>query len=253
MTQNLLVDYLVMSFKMRSEQAECFKNFLVSKISFPLHDAERIKSYYGFAECYFYRGIKIHVDNRLLVLDMSGKGCRTCEQLNSGWSWYGFLSMFEKFLTEPIKDSDYGTKGQFAVHISRVDLACDLLDDERITVPFLQGYVRQNKFICKSNYHSCVDGNHEQAIYFGSPRSDRRLRIYDKALEQDLQDGTKWVRFEFQLRNDNALSFFLNLSRTCKGDFAKCYYGMMHDFLRFITQPNTNDGNQARKKVCPFG
>jgi DNA relaxase NicK len=252
MQQNLLIDYLVISFKVRPDQSDCFTRFLVKYINFPVNDAEKIKSYYGFSECLYYAGMKLHIDRNLVVLDMSGKGCRTCEQLNEGWNWYQFLNTFDRFLTKPIKDSDYGTKGQFAVHISRLDLACDLLKDNRITVPFLQNYVQKHKFLCKSDYHSCVVGNYEMSVYFGSPRSDRRLRIYDKALEQGIQDGTKWVRFEFQLRNDNALSFYLNLSQTCQGDFSKCYYGMLHDYLRFLTQ--VNDGmNSNRKTICPFG
>lgn len=246
--QNLIVDYLVMSFKIRLEQSECFEKFLVKQIHFPVHDAEVIKSYYGASRCYYYGGIKIHVCNDLVILDMSGKGCRTCEQLNKGFSWYDFLHFYDRQLTVPLKDSDYGTKGQFSVHISRIDLACDLLEDFRITVPKLQTYVQKRKFICKSDYHSCVVGNYEMAVYFGSPRSDRRLRIYDKALEQGLDD-VKWVRFEFQFRNDNALSFYLNLSQTCKGDFSKCYYGMLHDYLRFITQPNIHNHTE-REITC---
>ena len=252
MKQNLLVDYLVMSIKIYDGQ-ECLVKFLERMINFPLHDAEKIRSYYGLAECYFFAGIKIHYDKCLLVLDMSGKGCRTCEELNPGWDWYKFLHFWDKSITEPLKGSNYGDqKGQYQVHISRIDLACDVLDDEKMTVSSLQNYVRKNKFICKSNYHTCVEGNKEMAVYFGSPRSSRRLRIYDKALEQALPDK-KWVRFEIQLRDDNATSFYLNLSRTCKGDFSKCYYGMLHDYLRFITQPNNDMKNQARKKTCPFG
>lgn len=251
MTQNLLIDYLVMSIKILPGQ-DCLVNFLQRMIHFPLHDAEKIRSYYGLSDCYYYAGIKIHHDKGLLVLDMSGKGCRTCEELNPGWSWYDFLHFWDKPITEPLKGSCYGDQaGQYQVHISRIDLACDLLDDLRVTVPFLQRYVQQDKFISKSNYHTCIVGNKEMAVYFGSPRSSRRLRIYDKALEQGLVDKC-WVRFEMQLRDDNATSFYLNLSRTCKGDFSECYYGMLHDYLRFITQPN-DDTNRIRKKVCPFG
>lgn len=246
--QNLIVDYLVISFKFRPEQSDCFFKFLVRNINFPLKDAQEARSYYGCSKCYYYCGIKLHVNSDLIVLDMSGKGCRTCEQLNPGFSWYGFLSLFDQQMTVPIKDSDYAMKGQFSVHIGRMDLACDLLEDKRITVPFLQKFVQARKFICKSDYHTCVVGNYEMAIYFGSPRSDRRLRIYDKAMEQGLTD-VQWVRFEFQLRNDNALSFYLNLSQVCKGDFAKCYFGMLHDYLRFLTQPNV-DTNRVRKATC---
>ena len=243
--QNLLVDYLVMSFKVSPEQADCFFRWLTRWIHFPLSEAESIKSYYGFPNCFYYAGIKLHYSNQLIVLDMSGKGCRSCEDLNPGFNWYKFLQFFDRGLTQPMKDSD----GKLSVHISRIDVACDLLDDERITLPFLQRYVMQDKFICKSNYHTCVIGNKEMGIYFGSPRSDRRLRIYDKAMEQG--EDSPWVRFEFQLRNDNALSFYLNLSQTCNGDFGECYYGMLHDYLRFTTKPNEKDVRHTdRLVVC---
>ncbi|CAB1247954.1 putative Rol_Rep_N domain-containing protein [Ruminococcaceae bacterium BL-6] len=250
--QNLLVDYLVMSFKVQPDQAGCFLEFIVRLLNFPLEEAESIKSYYGFPSCYYYAGIKIHYTDTLIVLDMSGKGCRTCEQLHDVWNWYSFLCLFDRGLTVPIKDSDYSTEGRYSVHISRIDVASDLLGDDRITLPFLQRYVLKDKFICKSNYHTCVIGNKETAIYFGSPRSDRRLRIYDKALEQGVCDA-KWVRFEFQLRNDNALSFYLNLSRTCNGNFMECYYGMLHDYLRFTTRPNPKGVKHTdRLVVCAW-
>lgn len=118
--------------------------------------------------------------------------------------WYKFLGYFKEWIVNRREDTK-----QYTVHISRLDVACDWLNEERITVQKVQSYVMKNKFLCKSNYHSCVVGNYENAVYFGSPRSDRRLRVYDKAQEQNLEDGQKWVRFEFQLRNDNATSFFL--------------------------------------------
>lgn len=240
-----------MSFKITPKQ-KCFFFFLIHKIHFPFKDSEIIKSYYGLPECYFYKGIKIHTSEEMVILDMSGKGCRTCEELNPGWDWYGFMHGFDDCIVNPIKDTAYNLKGRFAVNIARLDLACDLLEDSRITLPFLWRYVRKNQFICKSHYHSIVEGNYEHGLYFGSPRSDRRLRVYDKALEQGLQ-GCKWVRFEFQLRNDNAVSFYLNL-RKLNGNFAKCYFGMLHDYLRFTTISNLHDGchSTTRLKICPW-
>lgn len=245
-TQNLLVDYLTMSFKVSSEQSTCFFQWLVRFIHFPLDDAKQSRGFFrGYSTCFSYLGIRIYYAENLVGLDMSGKGCRMFEQLNPDLDWYEFLHFFDSGLTQPVKDSD----GQCSITISRLDIAGDLLGSDRITVPFLQGYVRKDKFICKSTYHSCIDGNKEMAIYFGSPQSDRRLRIYDKAMEQG-EDG-QWVRFEFQLRNDNALSFYLNLSRTCGGNFTECYYGMLHDYLRFTTKPNTKDHTE-RLSVCTW-
>lgn len=244
--KNLLVDYLVISFKLQDD-SDRFLQWLFSYIHLSNDDCEAIKSYYGLSSCLYYRGIKIHYDNELVVLDCSGKGCRTLESLNPAMDWYKFLYVWHEGITKPKKDAQ--GKGRFSVHISRLDVACDALEEPNVSIPRLQGFVKKSKFLCKSNYYSCIDGNHEQAIYFGSPKSDRRLRIYDKAMEQGLSGGD-WVRFEFQLRNDNATSFFLNLV-ACGGDFAKCYFGMLRDYLRFITKPN-NGINQSRKVVCKW-
>lgn len=242
MKTNLLVDYLTMTFKVTSEQLDCFMHWLQVRISFPVHDAIKGTSQLsGYSDCLYYQGIKIHSRVNEVCLDASGSGCRMIEELNKNWDWYGFLSTFHDAITKPMKD----TEANYRVHISRMDIACDLLDDERITIPFLQDYIIKNKYICKSDYHSCVIGNYEMSVYLGSPRSNRRLRIYDKALEQGEQDKKKWVRFEFQLRNESATAYYLNL-RENDGNFVKVYYGMMHEYLRFITQ--VNDGNNFSRK-----
>lgn len=245
MQKNLLIDYLVMSFKCTDMlQAGCFLRWLYKYLNFPVEKAQQIRSYYGLKNCYFYIGIKIHYDMDLVILDCSGKGCRTLEKLNKNFDWFNFLHIFHKPLTEK-----WGSTNVYQCKISRLDVACDLLNDDKITINKLQNYVLKEKVICKAKYHTCIIGNEENAIYFGSPRSDRRLRIYDKALEQGLQGKTDWMRFEFQLRNDNALSYYLNWCNY--KSISNTYYGVMRDFLRFITKPN--DGiNQNRKQTCKW-
>lgn len=242
METNLLVDYLTISFKLYSGQAECFSKWLYRRINFPVFDALKIKSFLGFPDCLYYQGIRIHSGDNMIVLDMSGKGCRTVEQLNKGWDWYGFFHSFHNGLTKPMKDS----KSQYQVHISRIDVACDRLGDEKITFNFLLDYVLKLKWICKSTYYTPMLGNRINEYLFGSPESKRILRIYDKAMEQKITDGTKWLRFEFQLRDDCATAFYLNLCENA-GNFVKVYYGMLHEYLRFITKPN--DGTHSDRKV----
>lgn len=235
METKLLVDYLTMTFKVTPEQLDCFVHWLEYKISFPVHDAVKGTSQLsGYSDCLYYQGIKIHSRVNEVCLDASGSGCRMIEELNNSWDWYGFLSIFHDAITRPMKD----TEAQYRVHISRMDIACDLLNNGQITLPFVQGYILKNKYLCKSNYHSCIIGNYEMSVYFGSPRSSRRLRIYDKALEQKITDK-KWLRFEFQLRDDSATAYYLNLYEN-NGNFVKVYYGMMHEYLNFIIQPNDN-------------
>jgi hypothetical protein len=133
------------------------------------------------------------------------------------------------------------------VHLARLDIAYDDIGNKTVTVPLLQKYIRNKYFVSRVNYVSCVDGTHEQAVYFGSPKSDRRLRIYDKRMEQlGNDDDVPWVRYEFQLRNENALSFYLNLCEL-KGDFAKCYFGVLSDFVTFTNRSRLEVGQHSER------
>lgn len=76
----------------------------------------------------------------------------------------------------------------------------------------------------------------EQAIYFGSPASDRRLRIYNKAMERGVEGP--WIRAEMQMRNKNAVSFLLNWFQ--RKDIGGCYSAVLRDFLRFTVSPIQN-------------
>lgn len=154
-------------------------------------------------------------------LDISGKGCRTVEQLNPGFDWFGFLNRYDS----QIRDR--------SVHISRIDIACDI-DDGSLTIGQIQKYSRQELYVCRSKCLPDVRYMRTQEVYFGSPKSDRLLRIYDKALEQGIPD-TEWLRLEFQLRNDNATSWYLNWCE--HRDVGKLYTGVMKDYLRFVSPP----------------
>jgi len=227
MNQRILIDYFVASWKIHNleDGKELFLFDLLGKP--PDAGWEMIKSYYGLSQCYFYEGIKIHYSDDLVILDCSGRGCRTLEN-EFAWNW-------EKQLYEWMPDLISHQEGEKPrMHIARLDVACDLLDSDEITMKKLFSYVRAGKFTCRSEYHTIVEGNKESALYFGSPRSDRRLRIYDKALEQGLLDQ-KWIRFEFQLRNDNALSFLLNFFKV--GSIGDAFYGVLHDYVNFTELP----------------
>lgn len=164
-------------------------------------------------------------------LDLSGKGCRTIEQLNPEFDWFGFLNKYDK----QIRDK--------TVHISRIDIACDVLDGS-LTIGQIQKYSRQELYVCRSKVLPDVRYMRSQEVYFGSPKSDRLLRIYDKALEQGIPD-TDWLRLEFQLRNDNATSWYLNWVQ--KRDVGKLYAGVMVDFLRFVSPPRGTSIKDIKK------
>lgn len=154
-------------------------------------------------------------------LDVSGRGCRTIEQLSDlTFDWFGFLYS----LDEKIKLRK--------VHISRIDVACDLEDYE---IPFerFYKYSYHEAYVCKSKVLPKIVFKREEEIYFGSSKSDRLLRIYNKAMEQGLPDQY-WMRMEFQLRNDCAVSFYLNWVLYKDAGIGYLYRGMMLDYLRFV-------------------
>lgn len=154
-------------------------------------------------------------------LDISGKGCRTVEAFNQDFDWFDFLHQYDEQLRS----------GQ--CHISRIDIACDCTDTE-VSMKDLYRYSYSGKYICRSKVLPDLRMLRTEEIYFGSPRSDRLLRIYNKALEQGIPD-TYWLRFEFQLRNDCAMSWYLNWCN-CP-DVGKLYSGVMLDYLRFVDIP----------------
>lgn len=178
-------------------------------------------------------------------LDISGKGCRYVEQLNSGFDWFDFLNRY---------DFEYRLGD---AHISRLDVALDLEDNE-IPYSTIQKYTLNQMYVCKSKVLPDVRLMRTENIYFGSPRSDRLLRIYNKALEQGLPD-TYWIRLEFQLRNDCAMSFYLNWVERSGIDIGTLYKGVMIDFLRFVQPPRNSEieeikrnRNQGRLPTAPW-
>ena len=262
---HLLVDYLTISFKFSTEFKsfmlkgleekeqiekssvfpEYFKQWIFEKLHLPEDKMESRNSRYsgfGYDACFYYDGIWVYTGVNSLMLDMTGKGCRTCEDLNKGFDWYIFIHQFDEMIRFRNSAGDPSP-----VHISRLDIAYDDINNKTVTIPLLQRYIRNKHFVSRANYVSCIDGNYEQAIYFGSPKSDRRLRIYDKRMQQlGKEDDIPWVRWEFQLRNENALSFYFNLC-DLKGDFAKCYFGVLSNFVTFTSKSRLDVGAHTER------
>lgn len=186
--------------------------------------ALKLKQYDGGQ---YYDGVVIgwnYGENQQIVdtyLEISGKGCRTIETLNKDFDWFHFLNTYHE---------DIWNK---TAHIARIDIARDLEDG---SIPFkrLWRYAINGMYICRSKCLPDMRCQRTEIIYFGSEKSDRFLRIYNKALEQGIPD-TDWLRFEFQLRNDNATSFYLNWEQ--RRDIGEVYSGMLIDYLRFVDIP----------------
>lgn len=191
---------------------------------------------YGWSTRLYYRGVSLLYGGSRedVCVELSGTGCRTVEEVSGNtYDWFGFLRGFQ----EDIQRRD--------VNVSRLDIAGDdhegILNYRRMTM-----HCRRRRYISKARWRMWTDGD-EQAIYFGSPSSDRRLRIYNKALEQGIDDH--WIRAEMQMRNTNAVSFLLNWFRV--EDVGSCYAGVLRDFLRFTTTAPEGK-NHARCEITPW-
>lgn len=96
--------------------------------------------------------------------------------------------------------------------VTRLDIAFDSFDGY-YTVEDVWGCLLQDKYAGKSRtidgYMGFAGKHSGRTVYIGSPKSDTRLRIYDKAAEQGITqkqrlDYKDWSRFELQLRGDSA-------------------------------------------------
>lgn len=182
--------------------------------------------------CGVYRnGIHIWFAENICMMNISGKGCRTLED-EFDWDWEAFFDALKHdLITRPTPRENP------LVHISRLDVTCDLLNSEKITLPKMYKYMLNGRYVMKPKYwHPSIGGNKEEWIYYGDEDSERRLRIYNKAMQMGTTEP--WLRFEMQLRNKSALSFLLNYYDN--HNIPENYYGVMHDFLRFTKNAQTD-------------
>lgn len=228
----IIIDYLTMTFKVPG-----FQNELLDYLHFPTGPEVIATRNRNFDQGLFFMGVRImwNTESGLVMLDCSGQGCRTLESLNPNFSWDKLLYGFSDWLTTKNED------GHYIAHIARLDLAYDIFDNDDITVDRVLKYIMKKQYASLSarwhpdfRYDDFGDTVIEKSIYIGSEKSNRFLRIYDKALEQAVTDH-KWIRFEMQNRNENALSVVLNLMKY-DFDVGYVYKGILRDYLRFLTR-----------------
>lgn len=165
-----------------------------------------------------------------ICLNLSGSGCRRYESIRgNNFDW---LIFYESILK---------TFGNQCINVSRVDLALDVKDN---TVPDMLKIIKlidEHKYI--TQFRRVVTGRgSEEWAYFGSPKSDTRLRIYNKAIERGFKDE-KWIRFEYQFRNE-AADRFLNHYVHCR-NVGQCFKDFVSKSVTFTTKPNMPTGKDS--------
>lgn len=186
----------------------------------------------GYQDRFAFLNISVHFNGRPGMgtwCEMTGQGCRAFEDLsNLDWN-----TLF-RWLT-----SDR------SIHVTRLDVACD----DRIGVLPMKSIVKdieRGNYISKMKKREIVrSGSDERlqgtTVTLGSPQSQVRIRLYDKAAEQEKPEQ-HWIRCEMQLRDDRAHSF---MARSMSTTIGHTYTGVLSNYLK-ILRPIKEDSNKSR-------
>lgn len=190
---------------------------------------------YGYKRRDVFNGVSVLYDGRLneagdddmgICFEISGQGCRSLETYGH-IDWLHFLT----FLMEETNE----------IKITRLDLAFDdhtgILDKLRLKLDTDDGNYRSKFRTWEIRY-----GNRGFSIYHGSKQSQVMIRIYDKAAERGLIDGTHWIRVELQLRDENAAGA-INAYLQHK-ELGKVFGGILATYLVYCEE--SNDSNKSR-------
>lgn len=156
------------------------------------------------------------------------------------------------------------TSKDFRINITRIDVAMDAINMMSVPKPYIieRNYVRKTAvlttakhgvYIHSDNYH--FDTENEIAgstVYFGNPKSDQRLRIYDKLEEMKVRKTEtkaniqKWIRFELQLRREKAMEF----AKMCveRESIRKTFQSALAGHYRFYSKKNAERVRKLRKQ-----
>lgn len=187
---------------------------------------------HGYRRREYFGGISIHYDpseeqEYKVWLEMSGQGCRTFETYGGG----NFEQIFSLAQTEE------------GVHLTRIDVA---FDDHSglINIDEVARKVRAQEYTALASWWKVEVSSEGTSCYIGSPRSDMRIRIYDKAAERGKDEH--WVRIELQMRDNHALGFSQS-----KFPLGETFRGVLRKYLVF-REPNESDSHKYRWDISPW-
>lgn len=235
-TDNLIL-YDWLSFTVRDFEPEAVLDLLRLKE----WNWELKPGFYGYRQRYCVPGISVHFDgfdNQGVLCEMSGSGCRYFES-HSDYGALGWNTFF--FALEHLPPS-------CRLRYTRLDIA---FDDHEGIIPLdkLIQDTLDNHWVSSFRWAEVAIGsgdNHGKAVYFGSPQSEARIRIYDKAAERHAEGEGHWVRVELQLRRDRATRF---LERRDQG-LTDLFAGVLVNYLRFVSP--SSDSNKSRWPMTDY-
>lgn len=136
-------------------------------------------------------------------------------------------------------------------NISRIDLALDVKDTLQMRTVLkavrqgcLVSRTRNLRIIEKLNNKKDELENVGYTVYVGSEKSNKMLRIYDKAKEQK-EKGDR-IRFELQLRDNVAMKVAERIVESEKMCVTDTVIGMLLSFVDFRKNDNENISRRTR-------
>lgn len=207
---------------------------------------EICKGFYGYQERLYFDGISIHYGgsesrklNNSVLVEMSGKGCRSFEKYGNS----DFESIFKLILQHYSDDAE-----QRRMNCTRIDLAFDdftgVLDLNHLVVE-----TQKNNFVSRFQDWQCITGNKGLSVCHGSNKSNVYIRFYDKRLEQKMQDEIfHWVRAEIQIRKECAIGVIEMLQNV---SVQECYYQVINNYIRYIV-PDYTETNLRKCPTAPY-
>lgn len=201
----------------------------------------RDHGFHGYKRAEVFNGVTIMYDGRLnaegvddmgVCVEISGQGCRALESF-AHIEWLPFLAFVLDDLNE--------------FKVTRLDLAYDdhtgVLDKLRLKLD-----TEEHNYRSKFRTWEIRYGSKGFSIYHGSKQSAALIRIYDKAAERGLLDGTHWIRVEIQLRDENAagaIRAYLD-----KQNLGAVYGGMLATYLVYCEE--CDDTNVSRWPTAAY-
>ena len=181
-----------------------------------------------------------------VCVSMSGNGCRTFETLSNFKSGaandgdmksYAFVKLFHMIAAHD------------NVNVARLDVACDdrrgFLNEADIRECYdCDGFrTRMTDF----DLHNAKRGKHPSGftLYVGSEKSDFRIKIYDKALQQE--ESGHWMRCEMVMRHKHSRAFVEQMAKTETESVGELAAQVLNDKFSFIER---DDSNISRCTIC---
>lgn len=198
---------------------------------------EQIKGAHGYKDRFYWNCISIHYNGSPdmgVWLELSGQGCRAFETHGHGDYEYLFATVFDN--PEQMK-------------FTRLDVAFDdhtgILDMNTLISDTLSG-----NYVSKASSWEVTQSNKGTSVIIGSRQSPVLIRIYDKAAERNITDGSHWIRIELQLRDERATEFArYQIEKSLA--IGETFTGVLLNYLRYVV-PDDGDDNKWRWPLTDY-